>query len=76
VGKTCSPSQRATLIKVRSHGLDTKAPEFVGGRGAAGGTQYAPLRTKQTRNALAHVAATYDQQTRATQSAGKNRPSH
>jgi hypothetical protein len=76
VGKTCSASQRTTLIKVRSHGLETEAPEFVGGLGAAGGTQYSPSRTEQSRNPLAYVAATYDQQTRATQSAGKNRPSH
>jgi hypothetical protein len=38
VGKAGSPGQRTPMIKIRIYGLDTEAPEFVGGRGAAGGT--------------------------------------
>jgi hypothetical protein len=53
------------MIEIGSHWLDTKAPEFVGGRLAPGGPEHAPARAKQASDPLAHVAATNDQQTRA-----------
>jgi hypothetical protein len=53
------------MIEICSHRLDTKAPEFVGGRLASGGAEHAPARTKQASDPLAHIAATDDQQTRA-----------
>jgi hypothetical protein len=65
VGKASSAGQCAPMIEICSHRLDTKAPEFVGGRLASGGAEHAPARTKQASDPLAHIAATDDQQTRA-----------
>jgi len=53
------------MIKVRSDGLDTEAPQFVGCFLAAGGAEHAPARTQQTCDPSAYVAATDDQQTLA-----------